>query len=174
MNCNLVTKLKMQCFNSLFHCRAADLFNQHSKYVCSSFHARRRSSSWELIFYCLSTYCCLDMRKNHLFCHCYQTKQKQKEHQCMSGVTQLPRRCCGEELGTMAGCPQHPAAHWAALGRIHPKAWALPIVRTWSCGSKDFFPKDTWAEGVLSPWGAAGADSSPRPCPWVGQLFKAG
>lgn len=50
MNYNLVTKLKMQCFNSLFHCKAADLFNQHSKYVCSSFHARSRSSSWELIF----------------------------------------------------------------------------------------------------------------------------
>lgn len=28
MDCNLVTKLKIQCFNFLFYCRAADLFKQ--------------------------------------------------------------------------------------------------------------------------------------------------
>lgn len=46
MNFNLVTKLQICCFNFLLYCRVADLFNQHSKYVCNSFHARRKQQLW--------------------------------------------------------------------------------------------------------------------------------
>lgn len=157
MNCNLVTKLKIKCFNSLFCYRAADLFNQHTKYVCSSFHAR--SSSWGFIFYCLSTYCCLDVffKKNQLFLStaCKPNRDKRNVVRCYSAFLW---RYCGEELGTMAHStllpPENP-----------PQILSTSHRQNLSCASKDLFPKDTLGRRGAHPWSGAEAESSPRLCP---------
>lgn len=156
MNCNLVTKLKIECFNSLFHYREADLFNQYSKYVCSSFHAR--SSSWGFIFYCLSTYCCLDgffFKKITSFCLLLSNQTpKRNIVRCYSAFLW---RYCGGELGTMAHStllpPENP-----------PQILSTSHRQKLSCESKGF-PKDTQSRRGAHPWGDAEAESSPRPCP---------
>lgn len=172
MNCNLVTKLKIQCFNSQFHCRAADLFNQHSKYVCSSFHARSRSSSWGFIFYCLSTFCCLDVfKKNHLFLSTAFKPSRQKEHH-RSAVTQLSQGDAVEGSWTWWQCahstllpPENPPQILSTLQRQNLLLWKQRFL-------PQGYPGQEGCSAVGWCWGWA--ESSPRPCPSVVQLFTAG
>lgn len=158
MNYNLVTKLKMQCFNSLFHCKAADLFNQHSKYVCSSFHARSRSSSWELIFLLLSTYCCLDMRKNHLFLSLLsnqtETKGTSVHIRCYSPPKELLWRGAGHD-GSVPTAPCCPLS-WS--GQNPPQSLSPSPSQNLIPWKQGFLPQGYLGRGVLSPWGGAGAE----------------
>lgn len=105
MNCNLVTELQTRCFNSLLCCKVANLFNQHSKYVCKSFHARSRSRG--LIFYCSSTYCYLEVRKKRPF--------------FFLSTAIKPSR---NESGSTSG-----AGQFCTFRLQHPKCWIPPVDR---------------------------------------------
>lgn len=135
------------------------MFNQHSKYVCSSFHARSRSSSWGFIFYCSSTYCSLGVRKNNLFfVHCYQSKQGQKEHQHRSGLNS-PTEMLVEGSWARWQCahstllPPELGWAWGSRAESTPGPEHFPETKSWSCESKDFFPKDALGRRGAQPMG---------------------
>lgn len=116
MNCNLVTELQIHRFNSLFYCRAADLFHQHSKYAHNSFNVR--SNSWEFIcFFTVSAPTAIWTSENDFFLvPCNQTKRRQKQERSRWVLTQhLRGAVCREEL---VGRTHHPGAQpaWNRAG----------------------------------------------------------
>lgn len=93
MNCNLVTELQIHCFNSLFCCRAADLFHQHSKYARNGFHVR--SNSWEFIcFFTVSAPTAVWTSENDFFFCPLQSNQVETK----AGAEQV------SSDSTLAGC----------------------------------------------------------------------
>lgn len=136
------------------------MFNQRSKYVCSSFHARSRSSSWGFIFYCSSTYCSLDVRKNNLFLST-AIKPNRDKRNISTGQVLLN---CPKEMLVEGSWARWQRAHstllppelgWARGSRAEstPGTEHFPETKSWSCESKDFFPKDALGRRGAQPMG---------------------
>lgn len=104
-------------------------------------------------------------KKQPFFVHCYQSKQGQKEQQHRSGLTQLSQGATlwrgpghAGSVPTAPSCPLSWAGHRGA-GQNPPQV--LSTSQRQNLGpvkAKISSPRIPWAEGVLSPWGGAGAE----------------
>lgn len=176
MNCNLVTKLQIRCFNFLLYCRVADLFNQHSKYVCNSFHARRRKRQLRVCFSLLQHLLLFGSQKKTTFFLSTAIKPEIKAAAAAAAqvssysalLTWYLQRGAGGHDATMGA--RQPAGPWAwpghkghaelrgEQGQIyctfrlqHTKCWMLPIGWHWGQNLRVEIssPRIPWAEEVV-------------------------
>lgn len=176
MNFNLVTKLQICCFNFLLYCRVADLFNQHSKYVCNSFHARRRKQQLWVHFSLLQHLLLFGSQKKTTFFMSTAIKPEIKAAAAAAAqvssystlLTWYLQRGAGGHDATMGA--HHPAGPWARPGHNghaelageqgqiyctfrlqHINRWMLPIDWHWGQNLRVELssPRIPWAEEVV-------------------------
>lgn len=172
MNCNLVTKLKIQCFNSLFYCRAADLFKQIFLCLISTvnmyaavFMQEAEAAAGGSFFTVQAPTALWMWEKTTFFCPLLsnQTGTKGTAAQVRSYST-LPRRCSWRGVGHNGSVPTAPCCplSWAGHGEAGQNPpQVLSTSQRQNLGpvkAKISSPSMPWAEGVLSPWGGAGAE----------------
>lgn len=167
MNCNLVTKLKIQCFNSLFYCRAADLFKQIFLCLISTvnmyaavFMQEAEAAAGGSFFTVQAPTALWMWEKTTFFCPLLsiQTGTKGTAAQVRSYST-LPRSYPVEGTWARWQCAHStllpPELGWAQGSRAEstPGTEHFPETKSWSCESKDFFSKDTLGRRGAQPMG---------------------
>lgn len=166
-------RLQIRYFNSLFYCIVSDLFNQHRIYVSNSFHRRSQGGVRGFIFYCFSTYCYLEVRKQQLFLSPSSYQMEIPAAQVGSQWT-LVTWCLQRGEGRLAQSLSSTWVEWPCwtgeqiycLFKVqHPECWILPIGwiqdKMWSSG-REGFPKDTLGKERVQPVlmrAGAGAES---------------